>query len=161
MQMFVEILGRPEGRLMKLDVEARDSLDGVKAMINFEKAIPPGHQKFIFRGTVLEGSRPVSEYNIQQGSKLSFAIKRPDDLSTHVGCDYCEVTISAYTEDYMVWLCETCAANKALFVEEFDPTDYGTGETPRTKKSQKRIQTSRKKLFEPFFLKTNFRPFFV
>ena len=41
MQIFVEILGRPdEGRLMKLDVEARDSLDCVRAKINFEKAIP-------------------------------------------------------------------------------------------------------------------------
>ena len=133
MQIFVEILGRPdEGRLMKLDVEARDSLDCVRAKINFEKAIPPDHQKFIFRGTVLEGSRPISEYNIQQASKLSLAIKRPDDLSTHVGCVYCDLIISPIDDDHRVWLCETCAANRAI-AGEFDPTDYCTDVPPRKK----------------------------
>ena len=126
MQIFVEILGRPdEGRLMKLDVEARDSLDCVRAKINFEKAIPLDHQKFIFRGSVLVGARPLPEYNIQQGSKLSLAIKRPGDLSTHVGCHYCDLIVSPIDDDHRVWLCETCAANKAI-AGEFDPTDYGT-----------------------------------
>ena len=134
MQIFVEILGRPdEGRLMKLDVEARDSLDCVRAKINFEKAIPPDHQKFIFHGTVLEGSRSISAYNIQQASILSLAIKRLDDLSTHVGCEYCYLPISPIDDDHGGWLCETCAANKAI-AGEFDPTDYGTGVPPRKKK---------------------------
>ena len=99
---------------MKLDVKASDSLDCVRAKINWEKSIPPDHQKFIFCGTVLEGSRPISEHNIQQASIRSLAIKRPDDLSTHVGCDYCDLTISQIDDDYRVWLCETCAANKAI-----------------------------------------------
>ena len=129
MQIFVEILGRPdEGRLMKLDVEARDSIDCVKAMINFDKAIPLGQQKFIFRGTVLEGSRPISEYNIQQLSQVSVAIKRPEDLSTQVGCFQC-LTVSLVDGEYTTWLCEACAANAAI-AGEFDPTDY-TGGPPR------------------------------
>ena len=135
MQIFVEILGRPdEGRLMKLDVEARDSIDCVKAMINFDKAIPLGHQKFIFRGTVLEGSRPISEYNIQQLSQVRVAIKRPEDLSTQVGCFQC-LTVSLVDGEYTTWLCEACAANAAL-AGEFDPMDYGTfgaaAKKPRT-----------------------------
>ena len=109
MKIFVHILGRPGGGL-KLDVEPTDSLDCIRAKVCHEKSIPPAHQKFIFREKVLEeGSRPISEYHIRQWSILSLAIKRPGDLSTHVGCDFCEVTISAITEDYMVWLCETCA----------------------------------------------------
>ena len=134
MNIFVQILGRPEGGLLKLDVEATDSLDCIRAKVCHEKSIPPAHQKFIFREKVLEeGSRPISEDHIRQWSILSLAIKRPGDLSTHVGCDFCEVTISAYTEDYMVWLCETCAANKALG-GEFDPTDYGTDDVPPRKR---------------------------
>ena len=122
MQIFLEILGRPEGGLMKLDVKAIDSLDCVRAKINWEKSIPPDHQKFIFRGTVLEGSRPISEHSIQRRSLLRLAIKRPDDLSTHVGCDYCDLAISRIDGECRVWLCETCAANKAI-AGEFDPTD--------------------------------------
>ena len=130
MQIFVEILGRPEGRLMKLDVEARDSLDGVKAMINFEKAIPPGHQKFIFRGTVLEGSRPVSEYNIQQGSKLSLAIKRPDDLSTRLGCHYCYLPSSPIDCDNGGCLC--CESGLGLLSHEVILTSKGSNNIEQT-----------------------------
>ena len=138
MQIFVGILGRVEDGLTPLDVDASDSLDCVRDKLQWEKLNPRSHQKLIFDGTVLEGSRPISEYNLRHYSILELAIKRPGDLSTHVGCDFCEVTISAITEDYMVWLCETCAANKALFVEDFDPTDYGTDDVPPRKKNRTR-----------------------
>ena len=96
------------------------------------QSIPLDRQRFIFHGKQLEGSRPLSEYNVQHFSQLSLAIKRPDDLSTQVGCGSCEVTISQVDDDYRVWLCETCAANKAI-AGEFDPTDYGTLGPPRKK----------------------------
>ena len=129
MQMFVKILGRSEEEMMKLDVEAGDSLDCVKAKIQWETLIPPHHQTLIFDGTLLEGSRPISEYNIQQLSQVRVAIKRPDDLSTQVGCCNCHLTISLVTGEYISWLCEACAANAAI-AGELDPTDY-TGGPPR------------------------------
>ncbi len=70
MQIFVKMLGRPEEKMMTLDVKAMDSIDLVRADIQWEKSIPPDHQRFIFHGTQLEGSRPLSEYNIQHCSQL-------------------------------------------------------------------------------------------
>ena len=89
---------------------------------------PPRNQVFFFQGTMLEGSRPISEYNIQQLSQVSVAIKRPEDLSTQVGCFQC-LTVSLVDGEYTTWLCEACAANAAI-AGEFDPTDY-TGGPPR------------------------------
>ena len=58
MLIFVNILGRPK-EFMNLEVEARDNLDCVRAKIQWEKSIPPDHQKLFHGGTVLEdGSRP-------------------------------------------------------------------------------------------------------
>ena len=141
MQIFVRILGRVEDGLMPLDVDASDSLDCVRDNPQWEKQIPLSHQKLIFDGTVLEGSRPISEYNLRHYSKLELAIKRPGDKSTQVGCDYCEQGgyLCAYALEprWMIWLCETCAANKALAGEwsygEFDPLDYGTSGPPEKK----------------------------
>ena len=93
MLILVNILGRPE-ELMNLEVEASDSLDCVRAKIQWEKSIPPDHQKLFHEGTLLEdGSRPISEYNIRHYSYLRLAIKRPGDLSTHVGC-FCLPTVA-------------------------------------------------------------------
>lgn len=126
MQIYVKILGRHEEGMMKLDVEAKDSLDSVKAKIQWEKLILPDHQKLIFQRKLLWGSLPLSEYNIQQGSQLRLAIKRPDDSSTRVGCDNCDLTISQVSGEYISWLCETCAANEAIGgFSKFDPMDYG------------------------------------
>ena len=138
MQIYVKILGRHEEGMMKLDVEAKDSLDCVRAKIQWEKLIPPDHQKLIFQGRLLWGSLPISEYNIQQRSQLRLAIKRPDDLSTRVGCDNCDLTISQVSGDYICCLCETCAANEAI-AGEFDPTEYGGWGPPL-----KRARTSRR-----------------
>ena len=128
MQIYVKMLGRWERDMLKLDVEASDSLDCVKAKIRRETLIPPRNQVFFFQGTMLEGSRPISEYNIQQLSQVSVAIKRPEDLSTQVGCFQC-LTVSLVDGEYTTWLCEACAANAAI-AGEFDPTDY-TGGPPR------------------------------
>ena len=123
---------------MPLDVDASDSLDRVREKLQWEKLIPLSHQKLIFDGIVLEGSRPISEYNLRHYSKLELAIKRPGDKSTQVGCDYCEQGeyICAYALEprWMIWLCETCAANKAL-AGEFDLLDYGISGPPENKKS--------------------------
>ena len=125
MPIFVNILGRAEEEMLQLDVEPEDSLDCVKAKIQWETCIPPSHQKLIFHGTLLEGSRPISEYDIQQRSQLRLAIKRPGDSSTEVGCNRCTLAISQVSGEDRTWLCEACAANAAL-AGEFDPMDYGT-----------------------------------
>ena len=135
MQIFVKISGWAEANMMTLDVEASDSIDLVRDKIQWEKSIPPDHQRFIFRGTQLEGRRPLSEYNIKHCSQLSLAIRAPHDLSTQVGCDFCEVLISQADDDYRYWPCERCAANIAL-KGEFDPTDYGTDSPPRKNRTR-------------------------
>ena len=68
MQIFVRILGRVENGLMPLDVDASDSLDCVRDKLQWEKLVPLSHQKLIFDGTVLEGSRPISEYSLRHYS---------------------------------------------------------------------------------------------
>ena len=139
MQIFVRILGRVEDGLMPLDVDASDSLDRVREKLQRGKLIPLSHQKLMFDGTVLEGSRPISEYNLRHYSILELAIKRPGDKSTQVGCNYCEQGeyICAYALEprWMIWLCETCAANKAL-AGEFDPLDYGTSGPPEKNRTR-------------------------
>ena len=60
MQIYVNILGYYEEGRLCLDVEANDSLDSVKAKIQWRKLIPPDHQKLFSGSTLLEGNRPIS-----------------------------------------------------------------------------------------------------
>ena len=92
--------------------------------LQFSRKCGSGHESPVDTnlGLLVEGDARVIE----------LAVKRPGDLSTQVGCDNCDLTISQETGDYRSWLCESCAANAAL-AKRFDPTDYGTGEPPRKK----------------------------
>ena len=91
MKIRVGIVGWNLERFMELDVDAADSLDRVRAKIQWESSIPPRHQKLIFHGTMLEGNRQLSEYNIQHYAILKLAVKRPGDMSKRVGCEACTV----------------------------------------------------------------------
>ena len=124
MKIRVGIIAWAEYPMMKLDVDAADSLDRVRATIEREKGIPAPHQKFILKGKILEGSRQLSEYNIQDYQILQCAVKHPDDRSRRVGCEACIVYFSEVHYKDLLELCGSCAVNNALR-PKFDPTDYG------------------------------------
>ena len=120
----------------------------VRPLLNSKEPCRSWMPPNIFHGTVLEGSRPLSEYNIQQATidqdtiesiqqasidRDTTAIKRPDDLSIRrLGCHYCYLPSSPIDCDNGGCLCETCAANQSI-PGEFESTDYGTDVAPRNK----------------------------
>ena len=124
MQIRVGIIAWAEYPMMELDVDAADSLDRVRETIEREKGIPASHQKLILDGTILEGSRQLSEYNIQHYEILQCAVKHPDDMSRRVGCEACTIFFSEVHYKDLLELCGECRVNNALR-PKFDPTDYG------------------------------------
>jgi hypothetical protein len=73
MTLFVKM---PSGTTLVLDVEASDTIDGVKAKIQDRRLIAQSRQRLTFGGTVLRDSPTLSDYRITKLQTLDLTIKR-------------------------------------------------------------------------------------
>lgn len=74
MQVSVKV---PSGELLKLQVEANDTIDKIKEQLHHRLGLPPAQQLLIFQARTLEGSRTVTDYGLDRVSQPLYLVSRP------------------------------------------------------------------------------------
>ena len=101
MTIFVKTLA---GKTITLDTWDIDTIDTVKATVQFEAAIPMDHQRLIFEGKLLDGWHRVAYYNIQMGSTLHLNVRIAIIVKTLTGETITEVAASDTIDGVMTMI---------------------------------------------------------
>ena len=72
MQIFVETA---TGKITSLKVKASDTIENVKAEIQYKERIIPDQQELLFAGKELENDQTLSDYNIRNDSTLYLVLR--------------------------------------------------------------------------------------
>ena len=63
------------GKAITLDAEPSDTTENAKAKIQDKGGIPPGLQRLVFAGKLLQAGRTLSDCNVQRDASLSLVLR--------------------------------------------------------------------------------------